>query len=157
MNFLLYLLTKITNYHHRPFRQYPHEDDDDECNLINEMYENGLGGIREFNFVNIYDIFLGSVNSQGEESDAKRVEVSKERKCRSAEMTESEFEELKKRLAKKCPKIELCVRCSIDKGDCRLLHGWKKEGDGFRHSYPLLGKYLPDLKNAALKKVDTGG
>ena len=59
MNFLLYLLTKITNYHHRPFRQYPHEDDDDECNLINEMYENGLGGIRELNFVNIYDIFWG--------------------------------------------------------------------------------------------------
>ena len=153
MNFLLYLLTKKTNLHHRGFNDYPHENDFDECDLINTMYENCLVEITgELNFGTIYWDFLGSVNSRSKGSDTKRVEVSDERKSRSEEMTENEFERLKKRIAKNCPKKELCVRCSIDKGDCRLLHGWKKEGDVFRHSYPLLGEYLPDLKKVVLYK-----
>ena len=50
-------------------REYPHKKDGVECNLIDEMYENenGLGEIRELNFENIYDNFLGSVNSQDEQ------------------------------------------------------------------------------------------
>lgn len=153
MNFLLYLLIKKTNLHHRRFNDYPHENDSDECDLINTMYENCLVEITgELNFGTIYWDFLGSVNSRSKGSDTKRVEVSDERKSRSEEMTENEFERLKKRIAKNCPKKELCDRCSIDKEDCRLLHGWKKEGAVYKHSYPWLGKYLPDSKKVVLYK-----
>ena len=80
------------------------------------------------------------------------VEVSEERKLHVEKLTEDEFESLKKRLAEECTNKENCDKCYIDEGDCRLLHGWKKEGDGFRHSYPLLGEYLPDLKKVILYK-----
>lgn len=156
MNFLLYLLTANSNFCNCPFRQYPHENDVFECELINKVYWDIIGEIRKMNFETIYWNFLGSVNSQNEESDAKRVEVSNERKSRSEEITENEFEELKKRLAQNCPQKEICHRCSIDKGDCRLLHGWKKEGDGFRYSYPLLGEYRSNQKKVVLyvKNID---
>ena len=150
MNFLLYLLP-IPNFRDRPFCQYPHEDNGIECNLINRMYRIILGEIRELCFRDIYSIFLGSVNSQDEQNEAIRVEVSKERKYRLEEMKEKEFEELKKRLAENCSK---CDRCSIDKGDCRLLQGWKKEegSDKYTYSYPLLGEYLHGLKKVVLYK-----
>lgn len=152
MNFLL---KAKANYPHRPYPDYPHKNYDDECDLINEMYENHLHLVEitgELNFENIFENFLGSVNSRSKGSDTKRVEVSDERKSRSEEKTENKFERLKKRIAKNCPKKELCVRCSIDKGDCRLLHGWKKEGAVYKHSYPWLGEYLPDSKKVVLYK-----
>lgn len=152
MNSLQFLIKPDRSYN-RPFRQYPHENDGVECKLINTiMYQDNLGDIRELYFVDIFSDFLGSVNSQGEQNDSKRVEVSKERKCRSEEMPENEFEELKKKLAKKCFNKEKCGNCYIEKGDCPLLHGWKKEGVVYKHSYPILGEYLPDLKKVVLYK-----
>jgi hypothetical protein len=153
MNFLLYLLSKA-NCHHRPYREYPHEKDDVECNLINDMFENGLGEIRELNFGNIYN-FLGAVSSQGDQNDAKCVEVSKERGCRPVKMKENVFEEMKKRLEKNCPKKKDCSKCSIDKKDdyyCPLLKPWTKEegSDEYTSSYTLLGEYLPKLKRVKL-------
>ena len=153
MNFLLYLLTKDSKFCNGRFCQYPHEKDYAEGNLINNMYEVGLLGLyekSELKFEKIYDDFLGSVNSQGGQKEAKSVEVSEERKCRLEKMSEDEFEELKKRLVKNCPKKKDCHSCSIDKGDCPLLNPWKKEGDGYWHSYSLLGEYLPDLKKVVL-------
>ncbi len=156
MNFLLYLLSKKANRSRRPYREYPHESDDDECILINDMYENenGLDKIRELNFGNIYSKFLGPVNSQDEQKEVKRVEVSEERKCRPEEISENEFEELKKRLEKDCPRKKECHRCSIDQGDCPLLNPWKKEGGEFKfkHSYQILGEYQPELKKVVLYK-----
>ena len=161
MNFLLYLNTKDTKFCNGRFSQYPHEKDYAEGNLINDMFEVGFFGLyekSELKFEKIYDDFLGSVNSQGGQKEAKRVEVSEERKCRLEKMSENEFEELKKKLAKKCSNKEKCGNCYIEKGDCPLLHGWKKEegGDKYTYSYKILGEYLPDLKKVVLyvKNID---
>lgn len=130
MNFLLYLLTANSNFCNCPFRQYPHENDVFECELINKVYWDIIGEIRKMNFETIYWNFLGSVNSQSEESDAKRVEVSNERKSRSEEMTENEFEELKKRLAQNCPKRRYAIDVVLIKEivDC-CMDGRKKVMD----------------------------
>ena len=153
MDFLLYLLTSDN---HRRYCEYPHENDDVECNLINKMYKNGLGEINDLNFGYIYKNFLGSVNLQGEQNEAKRVEVSNNRECRPEKMSEDDYEELKKRLKKNCLKKEDCPKCSIDQEDCPLIRDWKQEGAVYKHSYPILGEYLPDLKKVVLyrKNID---
>lgn len=126
-----------------PHPQYPHKDSKTEVELINKMYDaevHGINGIPEceFRFAILYGDFINEVV------------VSEERKCRIEEMTEDKYEELKKSLIENCPKKEICDRCCIDKGDCRLLHGWKKEGAVYKHSYTLLGEYLPDSKTVIL-------
>lgn len=135
------------NINRFPHPQYPHKDSRTEVELINNMYDaevqtiNGFPVRGEAKFAALYYDFL-----------EMNVEVSEERQLHVEKLTEDEFESLKKRLAEECTNKENCDKCYIDEGDCRLLHGWKKEGDGFRHSYPLLGEYLPDLKKVILYK-----
>lgn len=131
------------------YPQYPHRDYRTEVEFINDMYDalvRKINGISEcdFRFAIIYGDFM------------KEVVVSEERKCHLEKMTKDEYEEIKKSLTDNCPKKEDCDRCSIDKGDCRLLHGWKKEGAVYKHSYPLLGEYLPISKTVVLyvKNID---
>ena len=123
----------------------PHKDDKEELKLVNEMYKTEIQKINGFpaesnaNFDALYYEFLKT-----------NVEVSEERKCFTEELTEDEFEKLKERLVKNCPQKDTCHRCSIDKGDCRLLHGWKKEGSSYKHFYAKLGEYLQDSKKVVL-------
>lgn len=130
-------------YSHYP--HYPHKDSITEVELINNMYEtevHGINGFSEcaFSFAILYGDFINEVV------------VSEEKKQRSEKLTKAEFENLRKRLVHNCPKKEICHRCSIENGDCRLLHGWKKEesSDNYTYSYPILGEYLPDLKKVVL-------
>lgn len=130
-------------YSHYP--QCPHKDSITEVELINDMYEtevHGINGFSEcaFSFAILYGDFINEVV------------VSEEKKKRSEKLTKAEFENLRKRLVHNCPKKEICHRCSIENGDCRLLHGWKKEegSDNYTYSYPILGEYLPDLKKVVL-------
>ena len=143
MNFLLYLLTaNINKGKHPAFHPYPHENDLDEVNLVNCMYNTDFEEIKDWWLPGLYRDFL------------TKVEVSQEEKRRYEKLTEDEFKRLKKRLAENCPKK--CHKCSIDKGDCWLLHGWKKEGAVYKHSYPLLGEYLPNSKTVVIyvKNID---
>lgn len=130
-------------YSHYP--QCPHKDSITEVELINDMYEtevHGINGFSEcaFSFAILYGDFINEVV------------VSEEEKKRSEKLTKAEFENLRKRLVHNCPKKEICHRCSIENGDCRLLHGWKKEegSDNYTYSYPILGEYLPELKKVVL-------
>ena len=159
MNFLL--SKAKANYPHRPYPDYPHKNYDDECDLINEMYENHLHLVEitgELNFENIFENFLGSVNSQDEQIEVKSVEVSKERRCRPVSINENVYQEIKKRLKENCPKMKDCNGCSIDKDDCPLLKPWNKEkgSDEYTSSDLLLGEYLPESKRVVLyvKNID---
>lgn len=136
-------------YYRFPYPRYPHKDSRTEVEFINDMYNVEVNKIneideRDFRFDILYDFFI------------KEVVVSEERKCHLEKMTKDEYEEIKKSLTENCPKKEDCDRCSIDKGDCWLLHGWKKEGAVYKHSYPLLGEYLPNSKTVVIyvKNID---
>lgn len=140
-----YLSKKNINREFLKFRYfpYPHKDSGTEVELINSVYDAEVQKLnriseRGFRFAILCGDFINEVV------------VSVERKCRIEEMTEDEYEELKKRLTENCPKKEICGICSIDKGDCWLLHGWKKEGAVYKHFYPLLGEYLSDSKTVVL-------
>ena len=151
MSFILYLSTKINDNKLGPqYHPYPHEDSK-EKELINEMFKAELPIIMGKSescglFEWLYRSFLSS-------DDETKIIVSQDGE-RSESMTEDQFESLKKRLAKNCPMKEMCDGCYIDKGDCPLLVGWKKEGDEYRHSYSLLGEYDSNMKKVILYKCN---
>lgn len=127
-----------------PHPQYPHKDSRTEVELIDNMYKTKVQGIEKvFDCDDVFEaLYVKNFVSQ--------VEISKDNESQTETLTEEEYENLKKSLTENCPKKEICHRCSIDKGDCRLLHGWKKEGNIYKHSYPLLGEYMPDTKKVVL-------
>ena len=147
MDFILYL---STHFNLRSFDEYPHKNDDIESDLINNMYKDEIQMIHfggsNLDFQELYYSFLSFGSMEGREEGSK-VKV-EDRGFKEEKLTKGEFE----RLAKNCPKK--CSNCSFV--DCWLLHGWKRVGDEFWHTYPLLGEYLPDKKKVILyvKNID---
>ena len=132
-------------FHCFPYPWYPHKDSKTEVELINEMYEAEVAKIneideRDFRFAILYDDFINEVV------------VSERKEQRSEKLTKTEFEKLKNKLVKDCPKKKECPihECSLKKGDCWLLTGWEKEDDIYKTSYKILGEYLPNKKKVVL-------